>query len=543
MGKIDGNFEGKNQSMNGQPGFAFRMLHRACGIAVAVSIAVVPSTATADEDAPAGIRAAFAAPFSTHAVLQRGCPLPVWGSAAPGSDVSVTLDSMTESVKADADGCWKVVFPAQDKPGLGHRLLLSVDGAVADELDDIAIGDVWLCSGQSNMEMSYDWIITRGKEDIEKADDLAMRLLHVWNAASPVPLSQPVLPITWTPADFANSRKFSACGWFFGQTLRKAMPDIPIGLIDATWNGSPIQTWLSDTAFRSAGADCAADSRKFRSQCGESDAAEYVRQLDEWRAAGSHGEPPKAPETTHRSPSACFNAMLHPLFPLAVKGAVWYQGCNDVGNPGRYARVFRALAADWRTRFTHPDGLPIYIVQLAAFMKTHDSPLDSAWARMRWTQMRLGESIEKSGTAVAIDVGDHRDIHPKDKKTVGERLARLALARTYGLAGVVEAGPIPQAATLGGGAVSVTFKNTAGLSTSDGGTVSGFQLVAADGQTVWADATISGDLVSVTVPENFAPVKVRFAWDDYPDCNLVNGDNLPCGPFEFPISDGAETLR
>ncbi len=657
--------------MNRKSRLALRILH--CALCIVSAVAVADSPADTAET-----RAAFAAPFTSHAVLQRECPLPVWGAAAPGADVSVSLDSLTESAKADADGCWKVVFPAQDKPGLGHRLSLSVDGAVVDELDDIAIGDVWLCSGQSNMEMSYNWGITRGREDIEKADDPAMRLLHVGNALAPVPFGRPVLPTVWTPADFANSRTFSACGWFFGHALRKAMPDVPIGLIDATWSGSPIRTWLSDEAYRSAGADCAAESENYRLRCGESAAAEYMKRLDEWRceaaamesfsaeaedfddsgwmsvslpskfeklfgddfdgcvwyrreidltpalasggatlslgpiddydwawvngvplgsnmvfnapsnyripdgalrpgrnviavkavdvlfgggffgkpeqlaltvggetvplagewrAKGFRGVPPAPSRTSCGSPSACFNAMLHPLFPMAVKGAIWYQGCADVGDPGRYSRVFRALAADWRTRFTHPDGLPIYIVQLAAFMKTHDKPFDSAWARMRWTQMRLGENVEKSGTAVAIDVGNHGDIHPQDKKTVGERLARLALARTYGLAGVVEAGPIPQAATLGGGVVSVTFKNADGLSTSDGGAVSGFQLVAADGRAVWADAAISGEIASVTVPENFTPVKVRFAWDDYPICNLVNREGLPCGPFELPIGD------
>ena len=149
--------------------------------------------------------------------------------------------------------------------------------------------------------------------------------------------------------------------------------------------------------------------------------------------------------------------------------------------------------------------------------------------------MQLGETLEKSGTAVAIDIGHHTDIHPKDKKSVGERLARLALARTYGLADIVEAGPIPQDAALADGKVVVAFKNAAGLATSDGEAVKGFQLVGADGKTVWAGAEIAGETVAVAVPEGLAPAKVRFAWDDFPECNLVNGDALPCGPFELDI--------
>ena len=636
----------------------------------------------------AELPAAFAAPFTSRAVLQRDCPLPVWGTAAPGAEVEVALDARTERAAAGPDGRWRVVFPPQTEPGAGHTLVLRAEGTTAAALDDIAIGDVWLCSGQSNMDMNYGWGLTRGREDMETADDPLMRLFDDRNAASLAPLADLSRPAEWTASDFAHAKGFSACGWFFGQALRKAMPEVPIGLIEASWSGSPIKTWLSREAYCGIDAGCEAAYRSavanvadyearggkaefdrrfalwteecatrgdihaeapdcddagwrevalpgsFESQFGAGfdgcvwyrrafdlsaaqaaapDAVLALGPIDDddetwvngvpvgatkgwtaerrykvpsgvlregrnvvairardysgggglwgrpealalsfgasglapvplagtWRASAFAFDPrPVSGEVDCRIPTACYNAMLHPLFPLALKGAIWYQGCTDVNMAPRYASYFRAMAADWRAHFTHPDGLPIYLVQLAAYLDTHDEPLDSRWAAMRWVQMRLGETVERCGTAVAIDVGDHGNIHPKDKKTVGERLARLALVRTYGRTDLVEAGPVPLRAERRGGCVAVAFKNAAGLATSDGGPVRGFQLVDGAGKAVWAEARTEGEAVLVSVPPGFEAARVRHAWDDYPVCNLVNGAALPCGPFELDIAGG-----
>ena len=634
------------------------------------------------EEPPA---AAFAAPFTSHAVLQRDCSLPIWGTAAPGAEVEVALDSQIQRAVADENGAWHVEFPAQRKPGLGHTLSLSSGGVPAATLEDIAIGDVWLCSGQSNMDMNYGWGLTRGKEDMEKADDPMMRLFDDHNAASLEPLSSLAKPASWTHSDFGHSKTFSACGWFFGQALRKAMPDVPIGLIEASWSGSPIKTWLSkeaycgvepgcESAYRAALANvadyearggkaefgrrmalweeecktkgdihaegldyddgdwrevtlpssfesqfgggfdgCVWYRREFlltQDQAGSPAAILLLGPIDDddetwvngapvgstkgwtverqykipqgvlregrnvvairakdysgggglwgkpegmalsfgekgeaavplagkWRASAFKFDPrPVSGEVDCWIATACYNAMLHPLFPMALKGAIWYQGCTDVNMAPRYGGFFRAMVDDWRAHFTHPDGMPVYIVQLAAYLETHNAPYDSRWAMMRWEQMKLGENVEKSGTAVAIDVGDHANIHPKDKKTVGERLARLALVRTYGRAGMSEAGPIPVRAAKAVDGIVVSFKNAAGLATSDGGPVKGFQIVDAAGKAVWAEARIVGEGVAVAVPPDFSAVRVRYAWDDYPECNLVNGEALPAGPFELEV--------
>ena len=632
--------------------------------------------------APALVQAAptFAAPFTSHAVLQRDCPLPVWGTAEPGATVEVALDGQKVQSTADDAGRWSVTFPAQTTPGLGHTLVLS-SGGDSVVLDDIAIGDVWLCSGQSNMDMNYGWGLTRGKEDVENANDPMMRLFDDHNAVSFEPLDHLKLPARWTASDFAHSRSFSACGWFFGQALRKALPNVPIGLIEASWSGSPIKTWISAEAYSAADPTCAGEianlagaradyeakggeegyKKRLELWTAESNAkgdiaadkedfddstwetvvlpVTYEKQFDkdydgcvwyrrtfeltadqaageatltlgaiddkdmtyvngqlvgttdkhnvnrvykipagilragrntlsvrtfdfgvtggftstpeklalavggdllpmagEWRTLGFRYDPkPVNAGLSSWTPTACYNAMLHPLFPMALKGAIWYQGCSDVGHAALYDKVFRAMVADWRSHFTHPDGMPVYLVQLAAYRETHKNPFDSAWADMRWTHMKIGETLEKSGAAVAIDIGHHTDIHPKDKKSVGERLARLALVRTYGLSDLVEAGPIPVAATLSGSSVTVAFRNANELAAGDGEALRGFQLAGGNGPFAWVEAAVRDRTVVLTVPEGMEPTKVRYAWDDYPDCNLVGAENLPCGPFELDI--------
>ena len=629
---------------------------------------------------------AFTAPFTSHAVIQRDCPVPVWGVATPGARVTVRIDQQhAVAATAGDDGKWSVELPAQRKPGAGHTLT-ATSGKSEVTLDDIAIGDVWLCSGQSNMDMNYGWVLTRGKEDIENANDALLRIFDDHNAVAAKPLAELTVPTQWDVCTFDKARGFSACGIFFGQALRKAMPDVPIGLIEASWSGSPIKTWLSAKSYSDADPACAAevanlaeslakyeaaggelayrkrlevwkldceakgniDAQKedfditlwktvelpttFEKQFNDKDfdgcvwyrrtftlteeqaslrtftlnlgaiddkdityvngqqvgttdvwntprkytipmgvlragentiaiktfdfgggggftaksgdelrldigGADPVPLAGKWRTAGFKYSPrPKDGGVSAWSPNACYNAMLCPLFPMAIKGAIWYQGCSDVGNHRIYEKVLPAMVADWRAGFRHPDGLPVYIVQLAAFRETHAEPIDSSWAAMRWLQMRLGETLEKSGTAVTIDIGHHTDIHPKDKKTVGERLASLALARTYGMDGVVEAGPIPLAASIADGKVRVTFKNASVLR-HPGTRLEGFQLAGADGKFQWAEGQlVAGGAVALDIPNGMAPARVRYAWDDYPVCNLVGVGGVPVGPFEIDVA-------
>lgn len=626
---------------------------------------------------------ALASVFTDHAVLQREVEVPVWGVAEPGTKVTVKLGQggqggQEASAVADDHGRWAAKLRPVPAGG-PYELTVGASSGETLALADVLFGDVWICSGQSNMEMSYGWGLTRGKEDVENDRYPDIRLLNVPNKTSVVPVEGFGAP--WKVCEPEAAKNFSAVGYFFGAALRKALPGVPIGLVDVTWSGTYIQTWLSldrlaqvdglaepvaarrdaiaawfaggaerfggelaewtakldpfstgdvkpfavsfddsawktvtlpasleqhvapsfdgvawyrcvvdlteaqaaseavlslgtiddeDIAYvngREVGATKRYDTpRNYRIPAGVLKPGANpitVRVYDTGRSGGFTGKPdslalvlgserialarewrystgiltPKPEnlgEPSANSFSACYNGMFKPLFPMAVKGAIWYQGCSNVGGEELYAKLFPAMVADWRANLSGGD-FPVYLVQLAAFQQTHPEPVESAWARMRWTMMQLGETVENSGTAVAIDVGHPTDIHPKDKKTVGERLARLALRRTYGRQDVVEAGPIPTDVEKTAEGIVVSFKNAVGLKTSDGGDVSGFQVVDAQGSASWARAAVRGEQVLVAVPEGMVPASLRFAWDDFPVCNLVNGEGLPCGPFRLAV--------
>ena len=547
--------------------------------AICAAVLVFASSPLTADEAKAG-HLSVAPMFGHNAVLQRDVPLPIWGTAAPDSVVEIGLFPAREqnseaqvevltNVVVGTDGRWTAVLPAFPASTDESRLLFwnyptdsyeAVKGTKAHPevclssllVTNILFGDVWLCSGQSNMDMNYGWGLTRGKEDIETNVYDRIRLFDDKNALSFTPLDTLSKPAEWTLCDFDHAKSFSAVGYFFAQALQKGFVErghfqahstsrIPIGLIEASWSGSPICTWLSAESYRGADPEFAA---KYEA---------LVKSIAE-PAPGK-----KPPQLSFWTPAASYNAMLHPLFPMAIKGAIWYQGCSDVNRPDLYEKLFRALVADWRAHFTHPDGFPIFLVQLASILSPHDEPVESNWAWMRWTQMRLGETIDKCGTAVTIDNVDPNDMHPKDKKTVGERLARLALVRAYaetnrdervtavkGRDGrvthreysqdwLVEAGPIPLKAECKDGRVVISFKNAEGLKTSDGGRLKGFQLKEDGAGFCFWQGYVSGKTVTIRIPDDFKPVLVRYAWDEAPDCNLVNGEDLPCGPFELTV--------
>ena len=462
-------------------------------------------TCLGDEPEPS-----FATPFTEHAVLQRDCELPIFGFAKPGFAVDVTLDRETRSATADEKGRWKVVFPPK-KAGLGHILKLSAGPKEFKKFEDIAIGDVWICTGQSNMYMSWHGGLTRGKDEYENDLYWSFRFLHVTENVHPTPRDKYQSDIQWQRQGSRQSKMTSACGYFFGAELTRHLEDVPIGMVVLTWYGSSPHAWMSPQAVAEA------DGKPVQPK-------------------------PKEGQINYDTHGSTFNAMVHPFFPMALKGVISYIGCADVNHTERYARHMRGLVKEWRANFTPQSGeLPFYFVQLAPFMETHAEPVESNWAKMRWTQMQLGETIPGCGTAVILDAGDHKDITPHDKKTPAERLARLALNRAYGRKDVVPCGPVPFLAKAGKvngkDVVAVGFKYSKGLKASDGGKLKGFQLAGGDGKFVWAEANIVKERVVVAVPAGLTPVRVRYAWDDYPDCNLVGEENLPCGTFELKIGE------
>ena len=451
--------------------------------------------------------------FGDHAILQRGRPVAVWGTARPGARVTVAFGGHVAAARAGADGTWRAKLPPLEACADG-RVLEATDGTDRARAEDVVVGDVWLCAGQSNMEFNFAWPDAFDAErERAAAVDPLIRLLNMPHRAAARPGREAAA--AWARCDTNSIRCFPLVGYYFGRTLRREL-GVPVGLIGAAWAGTPGEAWMA-----------AEDAQEVP---GLRDEARW--RLERVRAGEARGVPEPS---TSRDIGACYNGLIAPLFPLTIRGCAWYQGEENATRAGQYADLLPRLVRGWRANFSSGD-FPFLIVQLAGYRETHDRPVESGWAEMCWTQMRLGESIPNSGVAVAIDTGLHDDVHPKDKRAVGARLARLALARVYGRP-VVDGGPRPLRAVRAEGGARVSFADADGLHARGGGAPARFELAGADGRFVFADARLADGGVLVSSPAVPVPVRVRYAWDDFPVANLVNAADLPSGPFELFVEN------
>ncbi len=472
--------------------------------------------------------------FSSGAVIQRDKPVRIWGTGAADAALTVKLFAAPDGkeaelvssaeTKIDAHGDWRVTLPARAAGG-PYELAFTVadDGAEATTvLKDVLFGDVWICSGQSNMAWPYAKEMRSGTPEHKAVDFPNLRIFRgqaIAGGMSNVPQKDFVKGGWVAATSYEAVKGFSAVGFHFAADLLKRRPDVPIGLYCNAWNGMSIQPYVA--------------------------AGEVVKLSD-------------AEKARQAKAGGIDNASVHPLFPLAIRGILWYQGCNHVNGWRHYPPLLEALARSWRAGFAGGEDIAFFICQLAPLGKTHPTARHSNRAAMRWEQMKSGLSIPNAGTVVTQDVGDPDDIHPTDKKTVGERLARLARIKYYGETDLVPTGPYPLKAVREGDAITVTLACAKGLRTSDSGKVKGFTLwrqlppkkvgpyswhwdekagkqIKLEG--VLAEASIDGESVKIKVPADFDPTLVRYAWDDYPDCNLENDDDLPAGPFEIAVGE------
>jgi sialate O-acetylesterase len=420
--------------------------------------------------------------FSDHMVLQRERPLPIWGWAGPGRWVKVTFDQQPYMAVADAQGRWSVTLPPQQAGG-PH----TINVADAITIGDIMIGDVWVCAGQSNIEKPIgphpgqkpclNW-----EKEIAAADYPQIRLLEV----PPTPASEPAADVQgkWLPCSPQNivikrggGCGYSACAYFFGRELHKELK-VPIGLIAASVSGTRCEPWT----------------------------------------------PEQDPSCADKP--VWYNGMIAPLVPLAIRGAIWYQGESNVGDGMGYAAKMKTLIAGWRQAWGQGD-FPFYFVQLPNYRCGGDS-----LARLREAQTAtLG--VPNTGMAVTIDIGSYPDCHCPDKQDVGKRLALLALAKTYGRKDLVCSGPVYRSMQVEGDAIRLRFDNSGhGLATRDGAKdVTCFEIAGADQKFVAARARIEGDSVLVFSPAVHQPAAVRFAWDEQAVPNLMNKEGLPVSTF------------
>lgn len=482
--------------------------------------------------------------FGSHMVLQRDKPLIIWGWGTQGETVTVQLGAVSRTTQANDRGEWEVTLPAMEA---GGPYTLTVSGSSTVECQDVMIGEVWLCSGQSNMEFGLGRV-NNAHAEIAAANHPGIRLLLVEHHWTPLP--QTDMQGTWkvcTPQTVAEGGwdGFSAVGYFFGRELNEKL-GVTVGLIESDWGGTCIQSWTPPEGFAAVPtlekeyqhvqmSDPRSDAHQERLQ---QTLDQYGKWLSDARQAMAAKEVVPAvptypaellPPHDVQNATALYNGMIHPLEPFGLRGVIWYQGEANESDGLFYADRMRALIAGWRKLWNEGD-FPFYFVQIAPW-NYHDNSenLPKLWEG----QTIAAKTISNTAMAVVNDIGNLNDIHPADKQDVGHRLALLALAGTYGQTNLVCSGPTFKSMDIQGNTLRIKFDHVGGgLVSRDGKPLDWFEIIDADeGGFVTADARIEGDSVILSSPEVKHPVAMRFAWSDLAEPNLMNKEGLPAGAF------------
>ncbi len=474
--------------------------------------------------------------FADHMVVQRNLPVHVWGMAAPNESVSVTFRGETETTTTGPLGRWSLYL----KPGnAGGPFSMEVHGSNAITLQDVLVGDVWVASGQSNMEFPMAEGMNRGvnneKAEIAAANYPEIRLLTIATNSSDYPLGDAMISQAWGACTPATVAQFSAVGYFFARDLQKHQ-HVPIGVIDVSWGGTVAEAWTSLDGL-SANASLMpvfAWRAKLMDEL-PTKLLEQKKEQQEIEAAKAAGKPipefPWHPDPASWKPAGLYNAMIAPLTPFPIKGVIWYQGESNGDSQAFpiYGKLFKTLIQDWRTHWAE-GPFPFLFVQLTSW-----NP-GSTWPELR-EQQTEALALKDTGMAVSIDVGDPDDIHPKDKQDVGARLALAARGIAYGEP-IEYSGPIFRQVTTEGHSLRIWFNHAGQGLNSKNGALRGFEIAGEDEKYFPATATIDGDTVVVSSSSVTKPVAVRYGWAANPDCNLYNGANLPTSPFRAKAFDG-----
>jgi sialate O-acetylesterase len=490
-------------------------------------------------------------------VLQQKQTNPVWGWDTPGSEVTVRFAGQTRSSTCAADGKWMVKL--DPLPANATPQAMSIEGSTKRELKNILVGEVWLCSGQSNMgfNVSSSW-----DADLEALTSKYpnLRLISVPQVGTQEP--QKDFKGEWVAATPETCRDFSAVGFFFGRVLHQTL-DVPVGLIDNAWGGSACEAWIrrdvleEDARFKDIISRWKETESNFKQADFEKQVAAHREKVAAWakerREALKAGKPepappPRAPQnpmTGQHRPGNLYAGVLHPLIGYGIKGAIWYQGESNATRAQEYGMLFPAMIQHWRDEWKQGD-FPFYWVQLADFKPCQPDPGDSDWAELRESQTRTMSLLKNTGQAVTTDLGEANDIHPKNKRDVAERLVRWALAKDYGVK-IPHCSPMFRDVRFEGAKAVVGFDQVGtGLRTVDVDEVRGFALCGEDRKWVWAEAKILGnDKIEVSARTVAKPVAVRYAWADNPVCNVFSKEGLPLTPFrtdDFPMITDAKVL-
>lgn len=480
---------------------------------------------------------ALAPVFSDHMVLQRNEPIKINGNAPGSSEVTVQFLSKTISVKADQSGKWKVTFPAV-KAGGPYTISVSDKGQKIN-VNDVLIGDVWLCSGQSNMDFALRDALT-GPNELQ-ADQFSpdVRLLKMKGTVSTGDMAWDSVALqkinrfeffsgNWKTLDKASAASFSAIAYYFGKRINKET-NVPIGLIQVALGGSPTESWIDRALFE--------QDPQFAGMLGDWSHSDLVMDWCRERAAKNIVNAKSKDQKHPYQPGYSFQAGIAPLTGFPIAGVIWYQGESNVFNVPRHERLFTMLVKSWRDKWH--DAFPFYYVQLSGIDRPN-------WPEFRDSQRKLLTEIPKSGMAVSHDFGDSLNVHPTRKKEVGERLALLALRNQYHKP-VVANGPIPEKATLKNGEIRIQFLNeTTTLSqnkalpkqkllTKSNAPLTGFELVTGSDKRMSANARIEADEVIINAPSGERVKTVLYAYQPFTRANLCNGAGLPASTFSLAV--------
>ncbi|HEV8060969.1 MAG TPA: sialate O-acetylesterase [Gemmataceae bacterium] len=481
--------------------------------------------------------------FGSHMVLQQGAKVPVWGTADSGEKVTVRFGGQMVTTRAAADGKWMAALTPMAASATARTL--TVTGKNVLRFEDVLVGEVWVCSGQSNMVLQPAWT-ENGAQEIKAANFPRIRMITVPAVTAQTP--QKNFDGKLTPEDYDGQwaecspdvmKNFSAVGYFFGRDLHQRL-DTPIGLVGAYWSGTPAQAWTSQDVL---GSD--PQLKSYLSRWAEH-TTNYPRLKAEYdvRAAAAKArretlsvwlDPvPQDPVISPSRPANLFNGMIAPLIPFAIRGAIWYQGEGNAGNAEDamlYHHLFSVMITDWRKRWGEGD-FPFLFVQLCAINKRQQEAVEmsSNWAILRESQLKT-LALPNTAMAVIFDTDPTGYLHPTNKKPVGERLALSALKVAYGK-DVEESGPVFNAMEIQGDKILLRFKHVGGglVSKSNNGLKS-FAVAGKDRKFVWADAKIIGDTVVVSSPQVKAPMAARYAWANNSEASLFNKARLPASPF------------
>jgi sialate O-acetylesterase len=469
--------------------------------------------------------AAFASPaaadvslnnmFGDHMVLQQGIKNKVWGKADPGEQVTVTLGGQTHSTTAAADGTWHVFLDPVKEYGGPHTL--TVKGKNTVTFSDVLIGEVWVCAGQSNMQ----WSVNQSNDpDLEKAAAKFpnIRLISVPQVGTQEP--QWNFNGKWAVCSPETVGNFSAVGYCFGRQLNQTL-GVPVGLINNAWGGSAAEAWVK------------------REKIVAHPTLKAIH--DRWVKTESAEKPDENQMKGNARPGNIHSGVLTPSIGYGIKGAIWYQGESNAGRAYQYRELFPFMIKSWREEWGLGD-FPFYWVQLADFKAERAEPAESDWAELREAQTMTMKALPNTGEAVIIDIGEGKDIHPKNKQDVAKRLARWALAETYKIPGIAARSPLYKGMEKQGSKIVLSFDNVGTKAADwrpfDVAEPIGFTIAGADKKFVPAKAVILADgRIEVSSEAVAEPVAVRYAWADNPVCNMYSAAGLPLTPFrtdDFP---------